>query len=136
MPQVETLETLHTLLTFKTIKCVSFDHYKPQTEQHIRAIKKECRFFHDELDRRRPLLSQKAMAQAQHLSSTVSAVNERQVAIEETNETSPNLKSNGLQNVRAASEQGAMVTPEILYLVLQMTLSMTRQSNIDEMLTY
>lgn len=29
-----------------------------------------------------------------------------------------------------------MVTPEILYLVLQMTLSMTRQVHIDEMLTY
>ena len=58
------------------------------------------------------------------------------MAIEETNETSPNLKSNELQNVRAVSEQRAMVTPEIMYLVLQMALSMTKQSNIDEMLTY
>lgn len=103
MPNVETLETLHTLLTFKTIKCVTFDHYEPDTMQ-MRALKKECRFFHDESDRRRPLLSQKAMARAHHLSTKVSKVNERQTALKETNETSPDLNSSGLQNVRIESE--------------------------------
>lgn len=63
----EHAEYLQTLLTFKTVKCrnplhFSFDaNFNPSSYAGTSQELKVCRYYHCDFDKRRPLLSAKAM---------------------------------------------------------------------------